>query len=251
MNPIIKQFAEANFDEACKLVKCGFELETQNINGMNYENFSTDGIENWPHNLIRFSRDQTVRGAEIKTIGGRTYGDFNRACAFLMDNPNINFEVDGHCSFHIHISLPSIKHSHGNQFQKDLYAYFIKNWEKIPTCVMKRFELQEWIDRYYKFEISPEKFKWIACRNYSVTDDDEETITTWSTWEFRFFGNVCDSHDAIVCLILSIKAMQYAYQCKYLNLSEVDFENLLLQFNTNIASYKRTPTEEEWPLINR
>lgn len=140
--------------------------------------------------------DNSVDGVEIRTIDGLTYRQFYAAAkaAFSLDH-----DIDTDCSFHIHLSIPNVKHSFGDRFQLALVEYLIENVERLPANVQERFKKAP-KNEYINGLLSSQK-------KYSFVHAHDQ-----GTWEFRCFGNVHNASEAMTCLNIAIEAMNYAYQ---------------------------------------
>lgn len=149
--------------------------------------------------MIDCGTDQSVDGGEIRTVGALTPMQFLYASADLLENNE--FEVDTGCSFHIHLSVPGVRHSYGSQLQAEMIAYILDNKARLPESVRDRL-VSEKLDHFAQLRISTEKFT-------AVHFHQEQR-----TWEFRLFGNVSDSADARRCLIIAIEALRWAYRVK-------------------------------------
>jgi len=149
------------------------------------------------HPLLDAKADNSVKGPEITTLGGCSYTDFCEALDMLMRNWMV---VDKHCSFHIHLSLPGVKHSYGKRFQQSMLEYILAHQKEVPACVKQRWQDHEWVAKYYGFTLDDDKYRFVAFRGM--------------TWEFRCFGNVSTVKDAMTCLDLAIRAFQHAYRVK-------------------------------------
>jgi hypothetical protein len=202
-NPYIWQFAnESDIQKAMSMIRCGFELETQAVNDMRYNRFCDCNLNDihWDRRLLTYESDGTVEGPEIQTTGAMTSTQFAQAAMTIFKN---NVEVDTRCSFHIHVSLPEINHSYGRHIQAWIYEYLISHLDEVPECVLTRWRNKNWMNRFFGMTLSTDKYSFVAYRG------------DHKTWEFRCFGNVSSAIDAMTCLQLATKAMQYAYLCKY------------------------------------
>lgn len=145
---------------------------------------------------LNVGTDNSVDGVEIRTIDGLTYRQFYAAAkaAFSLDH-----DIDTACSFHIHLSIPNVKHSFGDRFQLALVEYLIENVDRLPANVQERFRKAP-SNEYINGLLSSKK-------KYSFVHAHEQ-----GTWEFRCFGNVQNTSEAMTCLNIAIEAMNYAYQ---------------------------------------
>lgn len=152
-------------------------------------------------NCFDLESDGSVDGPEIKTKdGGVTPTQFVKLASELFDKHDL--AIDEGCSFHIHVSVQGVQHTFGKQFQADLYSYLIEHFDSLPASVKDRWLNEEKRNRYFELKISTDKFSFV---NYH---------SRCGTWEFRCFGNVTNTQDARICMMLALNAMRYAYQCK-------------------------------------
>jgi hypothetical protein len=192
------------------LIRCGFELEFQAVNGCTEESpdcgcDDEDGCScsrSYPCDIIdeaniEVGSDQSVRGGEARTIGALTPGMFIKTATALFSG--YDFEVDTGCSFHIHLSVPGVKHKYGIALQSEMFAYILSNTHRLPNSVKERLNSKS--IRYFKFELSTDKFTAVHAHGLN-------------TWEFRLFGNITNEHDALKCLMLAIDAMRHAYRVR-------------------------------------
>lgn len=165
--------------------------------------------------VIDCGDDNSVRGGEIRTEGALTPFTFLSAAADLLDSNE--FTVDNGCSFHIHLSVPSVRHQYGTALQAEMTAYLLENIGRMPESVQQRIRSQ-------------------SCRQWAMPKLSEGKYTAvhchrQGTWEFRIFGNVSEASEARRCLILAIEAMRHAYRVK-LGLSKTLVGSYLVcQFN--------------------
>lgn len=207
------------------LIRCGFELEFHAVNGVSEDEDSGCGDEDSdrrvpadeisaPH--IEVGSDSSVRGGEVRTLGALKPQEFMAAAIALFKDHD--FEIDTGCSFHIHLSVPGIKHTYGKRLQAEMMAFLLANQDRLPESVRTR--LKSNAIRYCHFKLSPDKFT--AVHGHPQ-----------KTWEFRLFGNVTTAMEAWRCLLLAIDAMRHAYRvrCELTNslvsVDEIlDFDNL-------------------------
>jgi hypothetical protein len=152
--------------------------------------------------------DGSVSGPEIRTIGPNTASRFIEC---LRDVTGLQIEVDTGCSFHIHLSVPGIQHSYGEQLQLAMYEYLLMNTHRLPDSVIHRWAASSKRDRYYQLRLSKEKFSFVHFHQAQ------------RTWEFRCFGNVSEHDDGVKCLRLAVEALQYAYKISLGQPRELDF----------------------------
>lgn len=147
---------------------------------------------------LKWTRDQSVDGPEIKTYGPTTVP---QSFALLTDLFAAHeMRVDVGCSFHVHISVPGIGHTYGKKFQGYLYEYLISQIDRVPKAVRSRWSSSA--ARYFKAQISEDKMTFVNFHD------------GYKTWEFRCFGNVSNIQDATACIRLAAEALRYAYQCQ-------------------------------------
>jgi hypothetical protein len=216
------------------LVRCGFELEFQSVNGIS-EQEDEDGesymgdVENEisaPH--IEVGSDSSVRGGEVRTVGALTPQEFMSAAIALFTAHD--FEIDKGCSFHIHLSVPGVKHTYGKHLQAEMMAYLLENADRLPESVRDR--LKSKAIRFCQFKLDSDKMR--AVHGHPQR-----------TWEFRLFGNVHTPTDAWRCLLLAIDALRHAYRVK-LELAKplvsaeliVEFDALASEAITNMRSIR-------------
>lgn len=180
------------------LIRCGFELEFQSVNGISedgdpdYESGVDEEISA-PH--IEVGSDNSVRGGEVRTLGALKPTEFMAAATALFTGHD--FEIDTGCSFHIHLSVPGIRHTYGTRLQGELMAYILENSHRLPESVRDR--LCSDAVRFCMFKLDRDKMR--AVHGHPQR-----------TWEFRLFGNVTNQYDAWKCLLLAIDALRHAYQ---------------------------------------
>jgi hypothetical protein len=150
--------------------------------------FTTDGLP------LELGTDSSVTGGEIRTLGGLTVSQFIQCAKHVFSH---DFEVDHGCSFHIHLSIPGVKHTYGKAFQANMMEYLLNNMSQLPPNVVKR--LQSSSIRWCRPELKEEKYTLIHKHSQG-------------TWEFRLFGNITSTKEAAQCLMLACKAVQYAYK---------------------------------------
>lgn len=188
------------------------QLEQEEFGDLDSDNYifesENDNILNWGNSLeyfrlddidVELEADGSVAGPEIKTLnGGVSPRQFVSIANQVFKHDLV---IDEGCSFHTHISIEGVKHSYGKQLQIDLYTYLIEHYSEVPESVKQRWQNEEKRNKYFGLNIQDEKFTFVNCHSQG-------------TWEFRCFGNVKNAKDARQCLMLAIKAMRYAYQCK-------------------------------------
>jgi hypothetical protein len=148
--------------------------------------------------IVKLGTDQSVDGGEIRTIGGIRPMAFIRAATDLLDHND--FEVDTGCSFHIHLSVPGVKHFYGKDMQANMIAYLLDHKDRLPESMLDRLKSHK-LDHFAALQLSTEKFSAVHMHPQG-------------TWEFRLFGNINKACDARRCLLLAIEALRYAYRVK-------------------------------------
>ncbi len=253
MNKAIKRFIESNVFQRRQMVRVGFELETQETEGLtasddgeidhdaaneaidervsdiigseledhlgqslldkvrdavfesvqsdfDYSDYTSSSIDDIKNQIddqwIEVGKDNSVDGFEFRTIGGLKYSD---ALAASKDVFRLSHKIDGGCSFHVHVSIPGVKHSYGTRFQIALVEFLIEHADRLPLSVRERFQFAP-LNQYIKGMVS-------SRNKYSFVHAHEQ-----GTWEFRCFGNVQNHAGATACINLAIEAMAYAYR---------------------------------------
>lgn len=143
--------------------------------------------------------DGSVRGGEIRTRGALTPKEFMAAAKTLF-LPNYRWEVDEGCSFHIHLSVPGVKHQFGYQTQYRLLEGVALNSHRVPKPVVRRWR-HSGAYNYYRVHLSREKYSFVHFHDQG-------------TWEFRCWGNISTYREALQCLLLSIEALIHATYCR-------------------------------------
>ncbi len=143
--------------------------------------------------------DASVRGGEIRTVGGKSPARFMAIVSDIFKQNT--FEIDHGCSFHIHLSVPGVMHKYGPDMQAEMMAYLFDQYHRWPLAVRKRFTTSS-CERYFAPQLDRDKYSMIHFSSHC------------KTWEFRFFGNVSNARDARHCLILAIEAIRHAYRVK-------------------------------------
>jgi len=211
-NEHIKNLISLPLLEAMKEIRCGFELETQSLDGKNWcqlsrhYGYSNDAaIRDLFGNINKLcvKQDCSVKGPEIATIGPLTVKEFMERLKIVTA---AEFVSDPRCSFHIHMSVDGVSHRYGQLFQNWMMEYMLMRYESFPDWLKERFRYgyrnqSYWFDRYYAPRLSQDRFAMIAYRG--------------RTWEFRFFGNVNSYQEGLYCLNLAIRALRYAYLVKH------------------------------------
>lgn len=183
-------------------------LAAQKANAWEEYKDSRDGDGNYRKHVNGFNRisgiaecgdDNSVDGGEIRTEGPRTYKEFQKVCKVLTGKKN-KWKVDGGCSFHVHLSLPGVKHKWGARFQAEMYAYLIGNLDSLPKPVR---------DRVFG--------KGIHWARFSIGNGGKHCAVfqhSQGTWEFRLFGGISKYSEMIKCLDVAIATLQHAYRVR-------------------------------------
>lgn len=169
---------------------------TDNFDYSDYQTSSTGTIKRAINNSnVEVVDDSSVSGVEMRTRGGLKYKEFTTA---LSDCFGLVHEIDTKCSFHIHLSLPHVRHSYGERFQLALVEYLIEAMPRLPETVRERFQGAP--ENKYIQGLTSSRHKYSFVNAHSL-----------NTWEFRCFGNVKNTGDGITCLNIAIEALAYAY----------------------------------------
>lgn len=182
--------------------------------------------------------DGSVRGGEVRTLGGRTIREFLTAARVLSRNP---FEVAEDTSFHIHLSLNDVEHKWGERFQAEMYAYLLKNVDRMPEAVQKRLVSPPG-QKYAKFMLE-NGHKYVAVYKH----DD------YNTWEFRLFGNVSKFPEMVQCLTLAVDTLRHVYAVR-LGLTDSLIQAYAtdeIQHALNLVYDRKEPIEDDVPRENR
>lgn len=263
-NENIIKFASANLTDSMNMIKCGFELETQAVNGQSENDFDSGeegsyewdddaGEEVWVENdsycgdysdfissnlkLPRdcsWHEDGSVSGIEIVTEGPQTPAAFLKSAQFVFSNNDLS--VNAECSFHIHLSLDNVKHQHSHRMQRLLIEGVLRNVHRLPISVIKRWQHTSWLRDYFRLQTYPEKYSFVSKHH------------SYNTWEFRCFGNVQNHQEAAKCLLVAVDAMKFAYRVQ-LGLQKADIEtnpDMNNYWNTKISDiFKETENPSE------
>jgi len=149
--------------------------------------------------MVEAVSDSSVSGPELRTIGALTAAQFSEQLRELLAS---SIQVDTRCSFHVHLSLPGVKHGYGKEFQAVMYEYIMANINRVPASVKERWNNST---SYFKPELGTNKYTFIHFHRQG-------------TWEFRCWGNIDDYRDGMQCLRLSVEALQEAYRVIHLGL---------------------------------
>lgn len=151
--------------------------------------------------LIDIGNDTSVGGFEFRTVGGLEINAFLKAAEEVF---KLSHSIDEKCSFHIHLQAKGIEHEYGQVMQRLLMSYILENQHLVPSSVKDRwnFHDQEQLLEYFRPMISTDKYTFV---NFN---------SSYSTWEFRSFGNIKTMAEVRACVHLVAKAMRYAYRVK-------------------------------------
>lgn len=157
-------------------------------------NWEDDSDSSWPIiPNVEFVSDGSVDGPEIRTKGALTPAQFLRA---LKTVTSYDLDVSTGCSFHTHLSLTGVKHQYGQRLAAALMEYFLTHWSDLPERVRTRLKR----DRgYCAFMLNPDKYRFVHWHRQG-------------TLEFRLFGNIDNYEDGAKCLVLAVRALQWAYK---------------------------------------
>jgi hypothetical protein len=171
--------------------------------------------------------DGSVDGFEFRTHGGLSYPEFRRAADAVFD---MEHKIDSGCSFHIHLRVRDIKHTHSAGFQRLLVEYLSEvAYARVPESVRERWAgIRQ--NQYIRGIVARDGEKYAFVRKHPI-----------GTWEFRCFGNVQNAADAMACLDLAIEAMQYAYAgvSRFGDLSDEEFTDCI----KTALSARMTPSQ--------
>lgn len=145
---------------------------------------------------VEVGYDDSVDGFEFRTIGGLRSTQFLTALKKLFRHRH---NIDVGCSFHIHLSIPGIRHSYGHHLQVAMVEYLLEHKDEVPRSVLSRWEDGE-VTRYFEPVCDTDKFNFVHFHGRQ------------RTWEFRCFGNVKSWADGWKCLKLAIRALQHGYK---------------------------------------
>lgn len=227
-------------------IRCGFELETKKINGLEYYVLSrmvTDesapaagigwggrfmeerGGATFPElekviglkeQLFEIVEDCTVTGGEIRTIGPRTMKQFSDSVKAAYKN---QIEVDDRCSFHIHMSIAEMgemqsmfttkgKASSINE-ARELFLLHLREGLLSQINRVPATVLKRWSNAGWRESYFP--------LGISSTGRSFVSFSRHGTIEFRCFGNVENEKDAMSCLLIAARAMRFALRCLLLD----------------------------------
>lgn len=166
--------------------------------------FLTSKFKGWDDSILQLGSDGTVRGVEVRTVGGLTVKEFIRAAECVF-NGGVDHEIDTGCSFHVHVSVVKQPFSYSTKFQWALYEWLMNHIKEVPASVRRRWMKAaittvdgELGGGYYKLALSKEKYSFVHYHS------------GFKTWEFRCFGNVKSKKDAIKCMQLALRATMHA-----------------------------------------
>lgn len=145
--------------------------------------------------------DGSVRGPEFATRGPLKAVQFRKALAELTGRNRLT--VDERCSFHIHLSIPGIRHKYGKRLQSWIYEALLQQTKRYHKGLTLRLQNSDWRQQYFPFNKNSGKYDAVAFRKEH------------GTWEFRLFGNVTTEQEGWECLRMAVEALQYAYRIKF------------------------------------
>jgi len=214
----LTKIATSSLVDAMSVIRCGFELETTAFCGEDddshcsanqsayeddgeeegYAEFFIDRASHWDNELLELGEDGSVSGPEIRTRGPLTVQKFLKAANILCKN---KLEVGTGCSFHIHLSALGVRHQYSQKFQLSLIEGILRQFSQVPECVLQRWA-SGGLNEYFQTGLEPTKYRFVAHR------------AEWNTWEFRCWGNINSAKDAAKALMISIRALRFAYRVK-------------------------------------
>lgn len=170
----------------------------QSTNPSEYGRTPLDTIRRLVGNAqLEAGTDGSVAGFEFRTVGGLKYFECLYQAQGLFRQ---NHTVDEKCSFHVHISLPGVRHRYGKKFQASLIEYVCSQWDRFPVGLKSR--LKKIVDMtYFKKLITNGTDKYAFVRFHPE----------YGTWEFRCFGNIQNATEAKTCLDIAVEALRHAY----------------------------------------
>ena len=157
--------------------------------------------DQYNNKFLEVDTDTTVRGFEWRTKGGLPYRQFLKTLARVI---NVGHKVDSGCSFHVHVSIPGVKHNYGEKMQAAMVEYVVLNRHRLPEGARERLAGTEGND-YIKGLFS-------SRNKYSFVNYHEQ-----GTWEFRCFGAIDTVEGGMECLKIATEALHFAYlvsRCK-------------------------------------
>lgn len=178
------------------MARLGFELETQSTDGegaayYDYEEDAFPRIEG-----LATVEDCSVDGFEFRTTRGETY---DRCDALLTELFKRDHSIDRGCSFHVHFSLPGVRHRWGADTQRRLIGAVLMLLDKVPLSVLKRWDYST---NWFYLKVEAGKGPFVSSRS---------EVGRNGTWEFRCWGNTQDKATAMTCLDLTLEAAAVAY----------------------------------------
>jgi hypothetical protein len=162
-----------------------------------FSHYAKSSLE--PHGHIRvpyveYGTDATVKGPEIRTVGGLGISAIRQSLVALEHLPKT---VDSNCSFHVHFSVDKVSiGSYKADFHLALYEGLLNHLHELPDEVKDRISKASWRDRYFGFNATTDKYVAVAWRSH--------------TWEFRCFGGVSSYKDQLKCVMVAAKAFYWA-----------------------------------------
>ncbi len=142
---------------------------------------------------IEVVSDESVSGFELRTIGGVSPQVFNEAAVAAF---KLNHEIDTRCSFHIHLKAKDVSHKYNRAQRQRIIQYLFRNAGRLPSGVVDRWQD---LDANYFFLPDDGQGKYNFINFHGL-----------GTIEFRCFGNVTTSDEAMTCLNLAIESLVFA-----------------------------------------
>ena len=138
-------------------------------------------------------QDGSVKGFEIRTIGGLDSATFKKRVADVMA---LKHEVNERCSFHIHVGSEVLELKKDPNTIGTMISYILGH-NDIPTSVRNR-----WKDNNANYFCRP-----------NIDGKEKESfirVHPQGTLEFRCFGNINNVADAETCHRIAVEAIKYA-----------------------------------------
>lgn len=150
--------------------------------------------KNW-HPDLECVSDGSVSGPEIKPKRPLSFTEAESALDVLFKNEMV---VDTRCSFHVHVSINGNHARYDEKIQMYMIEFLVANIHNVPASCRARWMNRYQVARYFAILPSADKYSFIHFHR------------RFKTWEFRCFGNITNSADAISCLKLAAGAYKYA-----------------------------------------
>jgi len=205
--------------DRAKRLKANETIDKENYYNERYYDSDWDWLASKTSALTEAVDDCSIDGFEWRTNGGLDLPTFTEAAKEVFA---LEHDIDERCSFHIHCKGNDIRSAYGERFQLSLYEYLLDNIDRVPDSVLRRWrysedagdecrdcgtayencgcEPAEWA-HFFPPSLTPGKYSFVHRHDQG-------------TWEFRCFGNVHNTEDAVTCAKLAAEAMQYAYQIR-------------------------------------